>query len=56
MNRKIQYALIVGNVADGIQLFGPFQTIDEATLYAESDTDIRDLGWVVTEIWYEESK
>jgi hypothetical protein len=48
------YVLVVGNIIDGIELYGPFKTAELANDYGDRDFDHTD--WVVTELiaWPEE--
>lgn len=38
-DREFGYALVIGNPIDGIQLFGPFETMEEAHEFGTSNFD-----------------
>lgn len=40
--------VLAGNIADGITVYGPFETADDATEWAESQLD--DTEWLITKL------
>ena len=44
------YIIIVGNVIDGVELYGPFADVEEAQEYAESDRQIRHDEWHIVHL------